>query len=191
MYVRDAKNREEVWLLDRLEEFHFEDSAFRSRDYVLGIDQRRGEKTGFGRLRIHRTEAGEICEVSNLGVLEEFRGDGFGAHILEQLVENASEEGFQELYALSPAPDYLEQFGFERIEPAALPDPLKPRFEDIKSRHPDAAPSRIDSDTFTVPRRLRRRFGEEEEEETESEGDEQAEDFGIDPKTATYKYDVN
>lgn len=189
MYVRDAKNREEVWLLDRLEEFHFEDSAFRSRDYVLGIDQRRGEKTGFGRLRIHRTEAGEICEVSNLGVLEEFRGDGFGAHILEQLVENASEEGFQELYALSPAPDYLEQFGFERIEPEALPDPLKTRFEDIKSRHPDAEPSRIESEPFSVPRRLRRRFGTDEE--TESEADEQAEDFGIDPKTATYKYDVN
>jgi N-acetylglutamate synthase-like GNAT family acetyltransferase len=189
MYVRDAKNREEVWLLDRLEEFQFEDPAFRSRDYVLGIDQQRGEKTGFGRLRVHRTDASEVCEVTNLAVREEWRGEGFGAHILERLVENARDEGFDELYALSPAPDYLEQFGFERIDPDALPDPLHTRLEDIQSRHPDAAPAHIDIEDFQVPKRLRRRFGTTEE--TESEAEEEAEDFGIDPDSATYKYDVN
>ena len=189
MYVRDAKNREEVWLLDRLEEFHFEDPAFRSRDYVLGIDDRRGQKTGFGRLRVHRTDDGRVCEVTNLGVLEEWRGEGFGAHILERLVENAGEEGFDELYALSPAPDYLEQFGFERVEPESLPEVLQTRFEDVRSRHDDAAPSHLDIDSFRVPRRLRRRFGADVDAESETE--ERAEDFGIDPESATYKYDVN
>ena len=32
MYVRDAKNREEVWLLDRIEEMGLDETAFRSRD---------------------------------------------------------------------------------------------------------------------------------------------------------------
>jgi N-acetylglutamate synthase-like GNAT family acetyltransferase len=188
MYVRDAKNREEVWLLDRLEEFDFEDPAFRSRDYVLALDDPTGQKTGFGRLRVHRTEDGEVCEVTNLGVLEDWRGRGVGAHILEELLTNARDSGFETVYALSPAPEYLAQFGFERVAIDSLPPILRKRHESIRTRHPDAAPSVIEIESFHVPRRLRHRFGSEEE---ESETEEQPEDFGIDPETATYKYDVS
>ena len=49
MFARDAKNHEEVWLLDRLDEYGFEDPAFRSRDYVLAIDDDTNERTGFAR----------------------------------------------------------------------------------------------------------------------------------------------
>ena len=188
MHVRDAKNREEVWLLDRLEEFDFEDPAFRSRDYILGVDDNNGKKTGFGRLRVHRTEDGEICEVTNLGVLEDWRGHGVGAHILEELVENARENGFETVYALSPAPDYLSQFGFERTDTDSLPEILQKRHESIETRHPDAAPSVVDIESFHVPRRLRHRFGSEE---AKTDAEERPEDFGIDPDTATYKYDVS
>ncbi|MFB6085974.1 MAG: GNAT family N-acetyltransferase [Halodesulfurarchaeum sp.] len=189
MYVRDAKNREEVWLLDRLEEFGFEDAAFRSRDYVLAIEEPTGEKMGFGRLRVHRTEEGEVCEVTNLGVLRDFRGNGVGAHILERLIETAREEGFETVYALSPAPSYLEQFGFEPVDSETLPAALENRQEAIRETHPDAAPAVIDVEDFHVPRRLRRRFGSDDDESTDSK--ERPEDFGIDPETATYKYDVS
>ncbi|MFP4530321.1 MAG: GNAT family N-acetyltransferase [Halodesulfurarchaeum sp.] len=189
MYVRDAKNREEVWLLDRLEEFGFEDAAFRSRDYVLAIDEPSREKIGFGRLRVHRTGDGEVCEVTNLGVLEDFRGNGAGVHILERLLETASTEGFERVYALSPAPSYLEQFGFEPVDPETLPQPLQHRHEAIRETHPDAMPAVVDIEEFRVPRRLRRRFGSDDREDADSE--DRPEDFGIDPETATYKYDVS
>jgi hypothetical protein len=51
MYVRGAKKREEVWLLDRLDEFGLADPAFRSRDYVVALDEESGSKAGFGRIR--------------------------------------------------------------------------------------------------------------------------------------------
>ena len=185
MHVRDAKNHEEVWLLDLLDAFDFEDPAFRSRDYVLAIDESSGEKAGFGRLRIHRTEAGEVCEVTNLGVLESFRGEGAGAQLLERLVENARTEGFETVYGLSPQSSYLEQFGFDPIEPEALPPVLAERFEAVQSSDPDATPVVLDVEDFSVPRRLKRRA------EPADESEESPEDFGIDPDAATYKYDVD
>jgi N-acetylglutamate synthase-like GNAT family acetyltransferase len=186
MYVRDAKNREEVWLLDRLDEFGFEDPAFRSRDYVLALDERHGERAGFGRLRVHRTEDGEVCELTNLGVLEAFRGQGVGARLLQRLIENARDAEFETVYANSPAPAYLEQFGFEPADPETLPDPLQKRV-DTEGDDPNT-PMVVDVTDFSVPRRLRRRF---EDESTETEHEERAEDFGIDPEAATYKYDVD
>ncbi len=51
MYVRDAKNRDEVWLLDSLDELGLDDGSFRSRDYVIAIDEESHEKAGFGRIR--------------------------------------------------------------------------------------------------------------------------------------------
>ena len=185
MHVRDAKNHEEVWLLDHLEAFDFADPAFRSRDYVLAIDESSGEKVGFGRLRVHRTDAGDVCEVTNLGVLESFRGEGAGARLLERLVENARNEGFETVYGLSPQSSYLEQFGFEPVDPDALPPVLAERFESVQSRDPDTTPVVLDVGDFSVPRRLRRR-AEPTEDTAES-----PEDFGIDPEAATYKYDVD
>jgi N-acetylglutamate synthase-like GNAT family acetyltransferase len=186
MHVRDAKNHEEVWLLDHLEAFDFEDPAFRSRDYVLAIDESTGEKVGFGRLRVHRTDAGSVCEVTNLGVLESFRGEGAGAKLLERLVETARDDGFDTVYGLSPQSSYLEQFGFEPIDPDALPPVLADRFESFQASDPEATPVVLDVAAFAVPRRLQRRAAPEEEQPEES-----PEDFGIDPDAATYKYDVN
>jgi len=185
MYVRDAKNREEVWLLDRLDDFGFEDTAFRSRDYLLAIDETTGEKAGFGRLRVHRTPEGEVCEVTNLGVLEPYREQGVGAQLLQRLIERARDDGFETVYGMSPAPAYLEQFGFEPVEPAALPEPLQKRFQQIEGQSSSASPVVVSIEEFGVPRRLRRRFTDEDDSE------EQAEDFGIDPDSATYKYDVD
>ncbi|AOW80151.1 N-acetyltransferase GCN5 [Halodesulfurarchaeum formicicum] len=187
MHIRDAKNHEEVWLLDQLAAFNFEDPAFRSRDYVIAIDERTGEKTGFGRLRVHRTADGERCELTCIGVRKAWRGQGIGAHIVERLIEMARDQGFESVYALTPAPEYLFQFGFETVD-NTLPPILEERLESMRTRHPDAAATHIVVEEFSVPPRLKRRF----EDGNEDDGvDERPEDFGVDPETATYKYDVD
>jgi len=193
MFARDAKNHEEVWLLDRLDEYGFEDPAFRSRDYVLAVDEDTNERAGFARLRVHSGDATaggqRVCEFTNIGVLEDWRDRGVGAHLLQYLVEDASDQGFGEAYALTDEPDYLEQFGFERVSESDLPAPLGDRLEKTRSYQPEAEPLHLDFEAFGIPRRLRRRF--EDDQSDGSDGDEEtAEDFGIDPDTATYKYDT-
>ncbi|MFB6093487.1 MAG: GNAT family N-acetyltransferase [Halanaeroarchaeum sp.] len=185
MYVRDAKNREEVWLLDRLEDFGFEDPAFRSRDYVIALDEEAGRKVGFGRVRIHSGDDG-FCEITCVGVLPEWRGGGVGSRIVERLVERARDEGCGAVYAFTPAADYLEQFGFAVVDEDALDERKRDRLSAVRETTDEAVALRVDVSAFDVPTRLERRFAGEERDDPE----ESAEDFGIDPDTATYKYDT-
>lgn len=191
MYVRGAKNREEVWLLDRIEELDLDDTAFRSRDYVVAIDEKTGDKAGFGRIRVHKGET-ECCELTSIGVLAEWREQGVGAHVIERLIDHASDEQFDRVYALTEQPDYLAQFGFRRIEVGDLPPQLTDRLDTKRDGvAPEAVPSALDIDRFRMPDRLRERFKQATKQETDSEEPtEGAEDFGIDPDEATYKYDV-
>ena len=193
MYVRDAKNREEVWLLDNIEELELDDSAFRSRDYVIAIDQESGQKAGFGRIRIHKKDgADDVCELTSIGVLDAWRGQGVGAHVIERLIAKAGDQGFDAVYALVGVPDYLRQFGFERIEESNLPERLRERLAAKRDGvEPEAVPMLLDVGEFSVTDRLRERFkAASEREEESSEPEESPEDFGIDPETATYKYDT-
>jgi len=193
MYVRDAKNREEVWLLDRIEEMGLDETAFRSRDYVVAIDEESHEKAGFGRIRIHKPEhEAELCELTSIGVLDAWRGQGIGAHVVERLVEYASDEGFDTVYSLTGHPNYLQQFGFDRIDDAQLPEKLRERLESKRETlEPDAVATRIATEDFQMPDEYRERFkGATAEEEGEGEPVEGPEDFGIDPEEATYKYDT-
>ncbi|SEW03560.1 GNAT family N-acetyltransferase [Halobacterium jilantaiense] len=193
MFARDAKNHEEVWLLDRLDEYGFEDPAFRSRDYVLAVDEDTNERAGFARLRVHAGDAtdGEerVCEFTNIGVLADWRGRGVGAHLLEYLVEDARTQGLDEAYALTDEPAYLEQFGFERVDESDLPAPLGDRLSATREYQPDAEPLRVAFDAFEMPERLRRRFADDHGEDGGDDAD-TAEDFGIDSDSATYKYDT-
>jgi N-acetylglutamate synthase-like GNAT family acetyltransferase len=205
MYVRDAKNREEVWLLDHIEAMHLDETAFRSRDYVVAIDEESHEKAGFGRLRVHRTddgdraasgrrvEADEVCELTSIGVLEDWQGDGVGAHVVERLVEYAGDDGFETVYALTGEPEYLSQFGFERLEPPELPPALQRRLEEKQEETaPDAVPMALPVEAFSMPGHLRDRFKRANQKDDEERGEpvEGPEDFGIDPDEATYKYDT-
>jgi len=191
MYVRDAKNRDEVWLLDHIEQLGLDETAFRSRDYVIAMDERSGERAGFGRIRIHKTDNDEICELTSIGVLSEWRGQGVGAHVVERLVTTARDKGFETVYSLTSESEYLAQFGFEPLEPRQLPEVLQGRLETKQENlDPGAVPLRIDTDRFRMPGRLREAFkGAHAQEETE-EPEEGPEDFGIDPDEATYKYDT-
>jgi len=131
-------------------------------------------------------------ELTSIGVLPEWRGQGVGAHVVERLVATARDGGFEEVYALTGEPDYLEQFGFERTEPTRLPDRLQNRLTDKQeSLDPEAVPMHIAPDEFRMPGGLREAFkGARAREEEESEPEEGPEDFGIDPDEATYKYDT-
>ncbi|AFZ74245.1 GNAT family N-acetyltransferase [Natronobacterium gregoryi] len=195
MYVRDAKNREEVWLLDHIESMGLDDTAFRSRDYVLAIDEHSGEKAGFGRIRIHKVEGDgdrdEVCELTSIGVLEGWRGQGVGAHVVERLVEYAGDDGFETVYALTGEGAYLAQFGFQRMEESVLPAPLRERLDAKRNGvDPDAVAYALAVDEFRMPQRLREAFKHAPEQRSEDGDEESPEDFGIDPDSATYKYDT-
>jgi N-acetylglutamate synthase-like GNAT family acetyltransferase len=194
MYVRGAKNREEVWLLDQIERLELDETAFRSRDYVVALDEESGEKAGFGRIRVHKADD-DVCELTSIGVLERWRGQGVGAHVIERLIDHAGDQGFDRVYALVGVPNYLVQFGFEPIEREELPAVLEERLETKRETiEPEAIPMVLDVEGFEMPDRLREAFKEASpaatEREERSEEVDPAEDFGIDPETATYKYDT-
>ncbi len=191
MYVRDAKNRDEVWLLDQIEALELDETAFRSRDYVIAVDEHTGDRAGFGRIRVHKTDE-EVCELTSIGVLPEWRGQGVGAHVVERLVTTARDTEFETVYALTSATDYLAQFGFSPVEPAQLPDALQRRLETKQEGiDPGAVPMRIDTDRFRMPGRLREAFKDARSDpEEDPEPEEGPEDFGIDPEETTYKYDT-
>jgi len=192
MYVRDAKNREEAWLLDHIEDMGLDDAAFRSRDYVIAIDEETHAKAGFGRLRVHKTEARDHCELTGIGVLPSWRGQGVGAHVIERLVEMARDQGFDTVYSITGEPDYLTQFGFEPVEEAELPAPLDGRLDQKReSVDPESVAMAVDADGFEMPRRLREGFKQATPDADEDEEPEESpEDFGIDAESATYKYDT-
>ena len=193
MYVRDAKNRDEAWLLDAIENVGLDDVAFRSRDYVIAVDQESGERAGFGRLRIHKADGQEAIELTGIGVLTEWRGNGVGAHVVERLVDTAAAEGFDHVYVLTDQPAYLTQFGFEAIDDDTLPASLvERRPEKRETLDGDITPLRLPTDDFRMPSHLRDAFKNAAQGPSDDEEDpvESAEDFGIDPDTATYKYDT-
>ncbi|MFC6614475.1 GNAT family N-acetyltransferase [Halopenitus salinus] len=191
MYVRDAKNRDEAWLLDHIEDMGLDDAAFRSRDYVIAVDEESNERVGFGRLRIHKGDP-ELCELTGIGVLEAWRNQGVGAHVIERLVETADAEEFSTVYTLTDQPGYLERFGFDRVDDDTLPDRLGERLAEKRSTvDEDVVALRLDVDDFEIPSGARKAFKDAAPEETDgSESEESPEDFGIDPDSATYKYDT-
>ncbi|MFD1513536.1 GNAT family N-acetyltransferase [Halomarina rubra] len=191
MYVRDAKNREEVWLLDHIEAMGLDEQSFRSRDYVVAVDEESDTKAGFGRIRIHKPQdAPEVCELTSIGVLDNWRGQGVGAHVIERLVTTAESQGFDSVYALTDQPNYLSQFGFRAVEREQLPDVLDERLEEKRETLvEDAIGMHLDVGRFRMPEELRERFKTAAEDRAPAP-DPDAEEFGIDPEKATYKYDT-
>ena len=193
MYVRDAKNRDEAWLLDAIERLGLDDVAFRSRDYVIAVDEESGDRAGFGRLRIHKADGDEAIELTGIGVLPEWRGNGVGAHIVERLVDTAAPEGFETVYVLTDQPEYLTQFGFDPVDDDSVPPSIADRRDEKRDTLGGEIVSlRLPTDEFEMPDRLREAFKRADPADGEAEDDttESAEDFGIDPDTATYKYDT-
>ncbi|WP_277552460.1 GNAT family N-acetyltransferase [Halobaculum limi] len=193
MYVRDAKNRDEAWLLDHIEAMGLDERSFRSRDYVIAVEEGSNTRAGFGRLRIHKTDDGEFVELTGIGVLESWRKQGVGAHVIERLVEKAGDADFDEVYCFTPTATYLTQFGFETLDDDEVPDALAERLDVVRGDSDgDVTPLRLAREAFVMPDRLRERFkvASEGQQTDEPAIEETAEDFGIDPDEVTYKYDT-
>ncbi|MFC7186664.1 GNAT family N-acetyltransferase [Halorubrum yunnanense] len=194
MYVRDAKNRDEAWLLDAIEQLGLDDVAFRSRDYVIAVDQESGDRAGFGRLRLHRGDESEEnrIELTGIGVLPEWRDRGVGAHVVERLVDTAAAEGFETVYVLTDQPDYLTQFGFAEVDTDDLPPALSDRLDEKREfLGGDVGGLRLPTDEFEMSDRFREAFKEAEPADAAADDPKESpEDFGIDPDSATYKYDT-
>ena len=194
MYVRDAKNRDEVWLLDRIEEAELDDPAFRSRDYVIALDEETSRKAGFGRIRVHTVDAGEFCELAFVYTLAPWRQQGVGAHIIERLVAEAGDGGHDTVYPFPRQPGYFSPFGFEPREAADLPEAVRDRLETVREeRGDDVIALQVDVDGFSMPEEFRDRFKTASPADDPEDGEtveESAKDFGIDPSEATYKYDT-
>ena len=194
MYVRDARNRDEAWLLDHIESMGLDETAFRSRDYVIAVDDESNTRAGFGRVRYHPNPSEpEVAELTSIGVLDGWRNQGVGAHVVERLVDTARMEGFDEVYALTSEHEYLSQFGFRGVDAEDLPELLRERLaEKRETLDPEAIGMVVDAERFRMPDALRERFKDAAEavEESEPEPEETAEDFGIDAENATYKYDT-
>lgn len=190
MYVRDARNRDEVWLLDHIEAMGLDDAAFRSRDYVIAVDEESNERAGFGRIRLHKDP--DVCELTGIGVLEAWRGQGVGGHVVERLIQKAGDDGFDEVFSITDQPEYLKQFGFKPVDLEDLPDPIRDRLgEKRETVSEDVVPMKIGVDEFGMPSRFRERFKTaRQEDDSGGEPEETPEDFGIDPDEATYKYDT-
>lgn len=192
MYVRDAKNREEAWLLDHIDAMNLDDAAFRSRDYVIALDEETDERAGFGRLRILKTDEDNFCELTGIGVLEDWRGQGVGAHVIERLVEMAADDDFDSVYSITGEPTYLAQFGFDPTSSEDLRPRLRERLEQKReSVDADSVGMTLPVEEFEMPEHLREAFKlAEPGDDTQQTPAEPAEDFGIDTDDATYKYDT-
>jgi len=195
MYVRDAKNRDEAWLLDAIEQLGLDDVAFRSRDYVIAVDEESGDRAGFGRLRLHRGDddgdGDNRIELTGIGVLPEWRGRGVGAHVVERLVDTAAADRFETVYVLTDQPEYLTQFGFEAVDTDDLPEALSDRLAEKREfLGGDVVGLQLAVDDFEMPDRFREAFKAAESADAAADTTESPEDFGIDPESATYKYDT-
>jgi N-acetylglutamate synthase-like GNAT family acetyltransferase len=191
MYVRDARNRDEAWLLDHIDSIGLDEAAFRSRDFVIAVDDESNTRAGFGRLRYHPGVSDAECvELSTIGVLDGWRGQGVGAHVVERLVDTARMEGFERAYVLTAEHEYLSQFGFRGVDADDLPGYLRERLAEKRERDPDVIGMVVDVDRFHMADELRERFKTAAESTPEPEPEETPEDFGIDSETATYKYDT-
>jgi hypothetical protein len=107
------------------------------------------------------------------------------------LVAEAGDDEFETVYVLTDQPAYLTQFGFGRIDVDELPDQLSARLDRKRDQLDDeVVPLALGVEAFEMPRRLREAFKDADAEDGDSEPEESPEDFGIDPETATYKYDT-
>jgi hypothetical protein len=114
-----------------------------------------------------------------------------GAHVIERLIAEAGDDEFETVYVLTDQPEYLTQFGFGRIDVDELPAQLSERLERKREAvYEEIVPLALGIDSFEMPRRLREAFKNADADDGDSEPEESPEDFGIDPETATYKYDT-
>ncbi len=109
MNVRPARNADEVWLLDKLEEVGIDDPGFRSRDYVIAMTDEE-DPCGAGRIWYRTTDSGTtLAELGNLVTFADYQGPSPTAALVSGLAEKVAEEDVEYLYSTDP-PHRIQAF---------------------------------------------------------------------------------
>ena len=93
-----------------------EEIATNIRSYTLAF--RDGELAGFASLKIFNTN---LAEVRSLVVSPNFRKQGIGAKIVEELIKEAEFYGLKQVFALTYQKGFFEKLGFKEISKEELP----------------------------------------------------------------------
>lgn len=135
MYVREAHNSDEAWMLEKLNQSGYDASAFRSRDFLIGIEENTDERVAFGRLRYHRSDSDEeLVELTSFVVLDRATAD-HACELIVELVDTARTEGYDTVYAFPH--EGISQYkavGFETTPKGGIPDVMQER-KQTKSEH--------------------------------------------------------
>lgn len=201
MYARQAHKNEEAFILDRIEENNLDKDGFRSRDYIVVVDEDAENPLGFGRYRVHTTtseeaEMEEIFEITSLFVGDTEDVDGVWTTLLEGLAEEAIEREIEMVYSFVPHnPELFIENGFEQTDQSELPEVLKTRYT-LKEEH-------LGKEVTPVVTPVEEFVEEEEEEDeepsvkeegedlTDDEVEEYAEEIGVNPDQKDYKYQTS
>jgi len=62
-----------------------------------------------------------LAEVFGVAVLPEFQGQGIGARLLQECLQNAAASGIEQLWLATIKPEYFSRFGFRPISRWDLP----------------------------------------------------------------------
>ena len=93
-----------------------EEIATNIRSYTLAF--RDGELAGFASLKIFNAN---LAEVRSLVVSPNFRKQGIGAKIVEELIKEAEFYGLRQVFALTYQKGFFEKVGFKEISKEELP----------------------------------------------------------------------
>jgi len=201
MYTRQAYKKEEVWLLDVLEEEGLDESAFRSREFTFVFDEESSQRPiAFGRVRENTIEERGLskepfeeteedleeepdtwCEFSTVHLLPEGRKTNSLDTLLEAMVRHAQELGYTDSYLFTQSIEKYTDYGFETVNYESLPEYV----EDRKEKHDmqiaqSSSVLKLQFSNFTVPDTEALSQEEIEKELEEQEMDEEH----------TYKYET-
>lgn len=133
MYIRDANNDDEGWMLEKLSQQSEKAASFRPRDFRVGIDEDSGERVAFGRIKYHRnTDDREYVEMGSVNILPR-ASNKQGCLLLVDLAESVEETGQNRVFAFpNHRLDLFEEVGFEMITEDEMPDVLSEEYVDQK-----------------------------------------------------------
>ena len=105
-FIISIPTDENMTLIGRhIKDFILDDEDLQKEKFLIAINKNR--LIGFGRLRNHK-DAIELC---SLGVIPEFRSQGVGKKIVNELIKKASSD----LYVVCIIPDFFRKFGFNIV----------------------------------------------------------------------------
>jgi len=87
--------------------------------YLIAVD---GRRVGVAGLERH----GDLALLRSVAVEASERGNGYGARACEALLDRAADAGVSTVYLLTTTADgFFARLGFERVDRAAVPDPIR------------------------------------------------------------------